>query len=124
MARTPSPGLPAPDLFELEAETLRALAHPKRLAILDRLGSGRRSVTELAGALGMTLPNASQHLRVLRDHGVVRAERDGQVVRYRLVSPELSSCCTMVRRVIVEGRLRLGAPAPTSGRMPVAPVAA
>lgn len=93
---------PSADAFELEADTLRALAHPKRLMILNRLGTQAQSVTALASALGMSLPNASQHLRVLKDRGIVRAERNGQVVVYRLANPAFFTCCTLVRQVIVE----------------------
>ena len=107
------------EAFELEADTLRALAHPKRLMILSRLGSLPRSVTELADALDMSLPNASQHLRVLRDRGIVRAERTGHVVRYRLSNPAFHRCCIQVRQAIVEEARRREAEfrsAPPSGK--------
>ncbi len=94
------------DSFEIEADTLRALAHPKRLMILSQLGGDSRSVSELATRVGISLPNASQHLRVLRDRGVVRAERVGQVVKYRLVSEEFQTCCALVRRTILDGMRR------------------
>lgn len=92
----------SPGAFELEAETLRALAHPKRLLMLHLLGSGGMSVSALASALDLSLPNASQHLRVLRDRGLVRAERVGHGVRYRLANPTFLRCCARVREVLVE----------------------
>ena len=98
----PSPGGTPQRAFELEADALRALAHPKRLMILSRLHEGGESVTELAEALEMSLPNASQHLRVLRERGFVRAERVGQVVRYRLSNPAIRTCCALVRGIVVE----------------------
>lgn len=88
--------------FELEAETLRALAHPKRLRLLAALGDHGATVTELSDALALPLPNVSQHLRVLRDRGIVRAERSGQLVRYHIVNPAFLSCCALVRRMIVQ----------------------
>jgi ArsR family transcriptional regulator len=93
---------PAADAFELQAETLRALAHPKRLRILHALGDSARPVSAIAKELAMSLPNVSQHLRVLRDRGVVRSERVGKEVRYRVSNPAFQTCCTLVRRVIVE----------------------
>lgn len=89
------------EAFELEAETLRALAHPKRLRLLSILGENGASVTELSQALELPLPNVSQHLRVLRDRGIVRAERSGQLVRYRIADPAFLSCCALVRQLIV-----------------------
>lgn len=95
-----------PHAFELEAGTLRALAHPRRLMILSELGDQARSVSDLANAVGISLQNASQHLRVLRDRGVVESERVGQLVRYRLASPAFQTCCALVRQVIVDGMRR------------------
>ncbi len=98
-----APFRPAIDMFEAEADTLRAMAHPKRLMILSQLGARGRSVSELASVVGISLPNASQHLRVLRDRGIVQSERIGQVVKYRLTSPEFQACCARVRQVIAAG---------------------
>ncbi len=100
------PLLAGRDTFEIEADTLRALANPKRLMILSQLTREGRSVSDLATVVGISLPNASQHLRVLRDRGVVEAERVGQVVRYRLTSPEFQTCCALVRQTILEGMRR------------------
>lgn len=96
----------SPAAFEVEANTLRAMAHPKRLMILSQLGDDGRSVSELAHAVGISLQNASQHLRVLRDRGVVVAERAGHEVKYRLASPEFQTCCALVREVAIEGMRR------------------
>ena len=96
------PTLLSDEAFALEAETLRALSHPKRLMLLQLLGDRSLSVSTLAEALHLSLPNASQHLRVLRDRGIVRAERVGQGVRYRVTNPDFLACCTRVRQVLVE----------------------
>jgi DNA-binding transcriptional ArsR family regulator len=53
------------------------LAQPIRRSILDRLRGGERLVGELAGALGLTQPLTSKHLRVLRDAGLVTVRVDG-----------------------------------------------
>jgi DNA-binding transcriptional ArsR family regulator len=49
-----------------------ALTEPKRRALLDLLREGPRDVGALVGALGISQPTASKHLRVLRDAGLVR----------------------------------------------------
>ena len=56
------------------ADALEALGDPQRRAILRLLGDGERSVGELAGALPISRPAVSRHLRILREAGLV-AER-------------------------------------------------
>jgi ArsR family transcriptional regulator len=99
-SRAPPPGLDR-EGFELEADLIRVLANPKRLMIVDLLGRGAKTVTEIADRLAMSLQNTSQHLRVMRDRGIVRAHRDGREVRYALVSPVISESCQLVRRVLL-----------------------
>ena len=60
------------------SNTLAALADPTRRAILARLASGQRSVTELARPFDMTLPAISKHLKVLERAGLVSRGRDAQ----------------------------------------------
>jgi ArsR family transcriptional regulator len=103
--RSKVPTVLDPEWFEREAEMMRVMAHPKRLMILEVLKPGPRPVGEIAGVLGMSLPNASQHLRVMRTLRIVRAERHGQTVRYALTSPVLGRCCALVRGLLVEQAL-------------------
>jgi DNA-binding transcriptional ArsR family regulator len=58
--------------------TFAALADPTRRAILARLASGERSVTELAEPFEMSLPAVSKHLRVLERAGLIARGRDAQ----------------------------------------------
>ena len=58
--------------------TFAALADPTRRAILARLASGERSVTELARPFDMTLPAVSKHLRVLERAGLITRGREAQ----------------------------------------------
>ncbi|MGA8746368.1 MAG: metalloregulator ArsR/SmtB family transcription factor [Solirubrobacterales bacterium] len=60
------------------------LAEPSRREILDLLMSGPRSVGEIAECAGLSQPNASRHLGILRDARVVRAEAQGQLRLYEL----------------------------------------
>jgi DNA-binding transcriptional ArsR family regulator len=60
------------------------LAEPTRRRILDLLREGERPVGELVGALGLSQPAVSKHLRVLRDAGVVAARVDAQRRVYRI----------------------------------------
>lgn len=58
--------------------TFAALADPTRRAILARLVSGERSVTELAEPFDMSLPAVSKHLRVLERAGLIARGREAQ----------------------------------------------
>ena len=64
---------------------LKALAHPLRLRVVDRLGHlGPAPVSALAAELGAPLPELSNHLRRLRDAGLVTARREGRNAVYEL----------------------------------------
>jgi len=71
-------------LYEQFARIGHALSTPKRLEILDLLGQGERSVEVLAGEANLSVPNASQHLRVLRSARLVDSRREGPYVYYKL----------------------------------------
>lgn len=66
------------------AETLRALATPSRLLILDRLRRAPATVGELVASVGMEQPAVSQQLRVLRNLGLVTGTRSGRTIVYEL----------------------------------------
>jgi DNA-binding transcriptional ArsR family regulator len=62
---------------ETHVDPLTALGDPTRRAIFELLGAGPRAVGDLAAALPVTRPAVSQHLRVLRDAGLVTSRKDG-----------------------------------------------
>lgn len=64
-----------------------AIAEPPRRRLLDLLMLGPRPVGELVAVTGLSQPNTSRHLRVLRDAGLVESVADGQRRLYR-VRPE------------------------------------
>jgi DNA-binding transcriptional ArsR family regulator len=92
----------------LQADVLKTLANARRLEILHRLAAGPCEVSRLAAELGLSQPNVSQHLAVLRTAGVVDAERDGREVRYRLADPDVMVACGVMRRVLERRLSRLG----------------
>jgi DNA-binding transcriptional ArsR family regulator len=65
-------------------ETLRALAHPARRVMLELVWDAERTSSELAEAAALTRPAASQHLKVLRDAGLVHVRVDGNQRLYRV----------------------------------------
>ncbi|NMM88210.1 transcriptional regulator [Rhodococcus sp. SRB_17] len=82
--------VPPKETLAAAGEILRALAAPVRIAIVLQLKESQRCVHELVGALGVTQPLISQHLRVLKAAGVVRGERHGREVLYRLADDHLA----------------------------------
>jgi DNA-binding transcriptional ArsR family regulator len=71
------------------ADAFNAVAEPRRRQILDVLAGGERSVTEVVDVLGLSQPQASKHLRVLREVGVVEVRDAGRQRLYRLNGPAL-----------------------------------
>lgn len=86
----PAPHRPERDTLRDAGDLLRALAAPVRIAIVLQLHDAPRCVHELVDALQVTQPLISQHLRVLKSAGVVRGDRTGREVVYRLVDDHLA----------------------------------
>lgn len=86
---SPLPELPSREVLDTAGELLRALAAPVRIAIVLHLQHSARCVHELVDALGVPQPLVSQHLRILKQAGVVASERSGREVLYRLVDAHL-----------------------------------
>lgn len=66
------------------AERLRAVADGERLRIVCLLQQGSKNVGDIAAGLGVSIVNASHHLKVLRNARVVETERKGRNIFYRL----------------------------------------
>jgi ArsR family transcriptional regulator, cadmium/lead-responsive transcriptional repressor len=75
--RTDTTGADARARTEALARRLKAISDPTRLAILDALRSGPRTITEIAGAFGLAQPTVSNHVKLLRDAGLVTDTRHG-----------------------------------------------
>ena len=86
--------------YRAHAELCKVLTDPKRLMILDALRHEERSVSDLADAISVTLPNASQHLAVMRNVGLVEGRRAGTTVIYRLAEPTIVDACDIVHRIV------------------------
>jgi DNA-binding transcriptional ArsR family regulator len=71
------------------ADAFNAVAEPRRREILDLLAGGERAVNDLVELLGLTQPQVSKHLRVLREVGLVDVRDEGRRRLYRLNGPAL-----------------------------------
>jgi len=97
------------DIFEIHAAFCRIFTDPKRLRIMWALREGEKTVGELADIIGSSLPNTSQHLRLMRSEGAVTTRRDGRSIYYRVVNENFLMGCAHIRRGIVEEASRRGA---------------
>ena len=80
-----APPLPR-EAAERIADTLKALADPTRVAIVNRLSTTAEvCVCDLTAAFDLSQPTISHHLRILKDAGLVESERHGTWAYYRLV---------------------------------------
>jgi DNA-binding transcriptional ArsR family regulator len=84
-------------LFDEFARAAKALANGRRLELLDVLANGERTVEALAGEVGLSLANTSQHLQVLRRAGLVASRREGTSVHYQLSGPDVFELCRALR---------------------------
>src|SRR5215211_2216954 len=76
-------------LFDEFARVGKVLASGRRIELLDVLANGERTVEGLARQSGLSVANASQHLQVLRQAGLVATRREGTSIHYRLAAPEV-----------------------------------
>lgn len=98
MARKSSES-PKQALFAQFAAVAKAVAHPHRLALLEQLAQGERSVDVLADRVRVSIANASQHLQHMRRSGLVATRREGKFVFYRLADDSVLDLLASIRRV-------------------------
>jgi DNA-binding transcriptional ArsR family regulator len=87
------------ELQMFKARFFRALAHPTRIRMLEILMRGGRTVQELQEALALEQPIVSQQLAVLRNQGIVSAQKEGLSVRYSLRDPLVGTLLDVARRI-------------------------
>jgi ArsR family transcriptional regulator len=95
------------EVYKLQVEVLKTLANVRRLEIIHLLADGPREVSRLAEEMGISQPNVSQHLALMRSAGVVEADRDGREVRYRLSDPDIIVACETMRGVLARRLARI-----------------
>jgi len=88
-------------LFDRQAEVVKAVGHPLRIAIVDFLKDGEQCVCDIAEHIGSERSNVSRHLSVMVRAGVLTCRKEGLKVLYKLKTPcilEFISCITGVLR--------------------------
>src|SRR5262244_404234 len=90
-------------LYGQFALTGKALGSPARLELLELLAQAPRTVEALANESNLSIANASQHLQVLRQSGLVESEKHGLFVEYRLAGQDVFELCRALR-IVAETR--------------------
>ncbi|MBM7504549.1 ArsR/SmtB family transcription factor [Agromyces aurantiacus] len=92
-------------LYEVKANLFKGLAHPLRVRVLEVLAAEPDDETPVAALLqatGLEASHLSQHLAVLRNYGLVTAERRGNQVGYRLAYPQVADLLRVARSLLGE----------------------
>ena len=83
-------------LAESQAEICGVFGNANRVLILWALGEREMSVGEIASAIGCSLQNTSQHLRLMKDKNVLASRREGQTIYYRIEQSEFMEGCRLL----------------------------
>jgi ArsR family transcriptional regulator, virulence genes transcriptional regulator len=89
-------------LYRLQADLCQTLAEPTRLEMLSLLGDGPKAVKDLVALLGQRQAKVSQHLALLRQRGIVRAERVGNEMHYSLADARILDACHITREILLQ----------------------
>ncbi len=72
------------------SQRFKALAHPARLLLLRRLMESERCVSDVEKCLGLSQPNVSQHLKILKDAGIIEGRRERTRICYRIADDRIA----------------------------------
>lgn len=87
-------------LYEAQAQLLKVLTHPARLAILNILRNGEHCVCHMEAHLGYRQAYISQQLMVLREAGLIQDRREGWNVFYRVAEPRIFAILSAVGQIV------------------------
>lgn len=82
-----------PSDLDRVASFFRAFAEPTRLALMQELKDGPKTVGELVDTIATTQANISKHLRILHDAGMVERRKDGTRAIYSICEPAVQEVC-------------------------------
>ncbi len=88
--------------FAVYAETLKALAHPRRLEIVYLLKDQELCVGDIYSMLDLPQANVSQHLMILREAKLVSSRKFGKTICYKLAHPNIFKACSLIRDFLIE----------------------
>lgn len=77
--------------LEIVAQLFKAMGHPLRLAILYSILEEEKNTGQLSDELETTKPNLSQHLNILRDHGLISSRKDGTFIKNGITDKRIAT---------------------------------
>ncbi len=92
----------SPEIYERQADIAGALAHPVRMMVLDLLGQGEATATELLEIIQIPKSNLSQHLSVLKRAGLLKVRSEGLLQHLSLAAPQVKEACGLVRQMLIQ----------------------
>ena len=93
-------------IFEVQADLCRCMASATRIEIVHVLRDGPQRVGDIARLMGQPQTTVSRHLGVLRNGGVVIAQRQARGVVYQIANPKIVRICDLMREVLIEEAAR------------------
>lgn len=107
------------EISQRHAEMCAALADLHRLLLLYALADEPQSVTELVQRIGLSQPAVSRHLRIMRESGIVSAERRGKSIYYFVTDQRIVQSMDMLRTILSEQMQEQGSAALGAAQRPV-----
>ncbi len=89
-------------IFEIQANLCHCMSNSVRVEIIHILRDGPLSVNGLVNRTGRSQPLISRHLGMLREGGIVTAQRQGHDVIYQIANPKIVSICNLLQEVLME----------------------
>jgi ArsR family transcriptional regulator len=83
--------------YEKVNETLKALAHPARLKIVIGLLNNECNVSQIQNELRLPQSTISQHLRILKNAGIIKGRREGTKTCYRVIDVQVREIVQIIR---------------------------
>ncbi len=88
------------ELFSLQEDVFKVIANQKRLELIQLLKNRELTVSDMVEMLGIRQANLSQHLSLLRLHGVVTSRKDGLNVHYKLTDVRIAEATLLIREFL------------------------
>jgi len=86
------------EYLEIVADCLKLMAHPVRLRIVEILSQGRFAVHEIAEQCNVAPNQTCEHLRLMKNHGLLGSKRDGRTVYYNIISQQLVGLLSCIKK--------------------------
>jgi len=84
--------------YEKVSETLKALAHPARFKMVVGLLKDECNVAQIQKVLGLPQSTISQHLRILKNAGIIKGRKEGTKICYRVIDVRVRKIVEIIKR--------------------------